>query len=379
MIWIDCLRLIASVSMVGLHASSDINGQPFSAFEVWDRTGPVIFRSIMYLARTELFLIISLFLLFMSLDLRPRNYGHVITEQAKRLMRPFLFWVVVYAFYRLMKAYAFGYEAEIWAQLFDPMRWLGYVVLGDVQYHMHFLPTLFAMILLFPICLIAVDAPWVGIIVLMCLFAKREADVWLWAHKDVVPAFDYIVRLVKVVTYMGYGFIAASAYGLYKTIGRHGLFRYFGAMLFVGSLLYIIKLVYSFRVIEFSNWQYNYEPAFWADFLMPCILFFSFMASAKIEYFTKLSQLAPYGFGIYLIHPIFLDIAEVILWNLALNPMAFIIIKVFWAVVLSFISVWLLSKTVMFGWVVGLGQFPEISQISNILNFKGNQKPPRNE
>ncbi len=379
MVWIDCLRLIASVSMVGLHASSDVNGQPFPDFEVSERAASVIFRSIMYLARTELFLIISLFLLFMSLDKRPRGYWAVIIDQAKRLLRPFLFWVVVYAFYRLMKAYAFGYEAEIWEQLSDPVRWLGYVILGDVQYHMHFLPTLFMMILLFPICLLAIDAPWIGGVVLVCLFAKREADVWLWMHRDIIPAFDYVIRLVKVVTYMGYGFIAASAFGLYKTTGRHGLFKYFGAMLFVGILLYLVKLIYSFRVIEYGNWQYNYSPAYWADFLMPCILFFLFMMASKIDYYIKLSQLAPYGFGIYLVHPIFLDIAEVVLWGTALSPMIFITVKVLWAATLSFMTVWILSKTVLLSWVVGLGHFPKISQISNILNFKNNQKPSRNE
>jgi len=379
MVWIDCLRLIASVSMVGLHASSDINGQPFPGFDVWDRSGPVLFRSIMYLARTELFLIISLFLLFMSLDHRPRGYTETIIDQAKRLMRPFLFWVVVYAFYRLVKAYAFGYEAEIWAQLASPIHWLGYVVLGDVQYHMHFLPTLFAMVLLFPICLIAIDAPWIGIVVLVCLFAKREADVWMWAHKDVIPAFDYVIRLVKVVTYMGYGFAAASAYGLYKTVGRAGLFRYFGPILFVGGLLYLVKVIYSFRVIEHGNWQYNYDPAYWADFLMPCILFFLFMAAAKADHFVRLSRFAPYGFGIYLVHPIFLDMAEVALWNITLHPMLFITLKVVWAVTLSSVTVWCLSKTVLFGWTVGLGAFPKISQISSILDFKGNQKPSRNE
>ncbi|MBE9475746.1 MAG: hypothetical protein IME92_01290, partial [Proteobacteria bacterium] len=79
MVWIDGLRLIAGVSMVGLHASSDVNGQPFPDFSLWERTGPVMFRSVMYLARTELFIIIALFLLFLSLDNRPRNYTAVIT------------------------------------------------------------------------------------------------------------------------------------------------------------------------------------------------------------------------------------------------------------------------------------------------------------
>lgn len=67
MVWLDCLRLAASLSMVGLHASSDITGQPFPDFDVADRVGPVLFRSVVYLARTELFLLISVFLLLKTL------------------------------------------------------------------------------------------------------------------------------------------------------------------------------------------------------------------------------------------------------------------------------------------------------------------------
>ncbi len=338
-----------------------------------------MFRSIMYLARTELFLIISLFLLFMSLDKRPRGYRAVIKEQSKRLLRPFLFWVVVYAFYRLVKAYSFGYEAAIFAELANPINWAGYVILGDVQYHMHFLPTLFAMILLFPICLIAIDTPWIGLVVLICLFAKREADVWLWAHKDIIPAFDYVIRLVKVVTYMGYGFVAAAAYGMFKSISRNQLLPYFYVLLFTGVLLYLLKLVYSFRVIENGDWQYNYAPGFWADFLMPCILFLLFMAAPKINNHSRLSTLAPYGFGIYLVHPIFLDMAEIAMWKTALTPMVFVTLKALWALTASSIFVWVLSKTTLFGWTVGLGSFPSLSKIASILNLKMKLKISRSK
>lgn len=373
LVWVDGLRIIAGVSMVGLHASSDINGQPFVDFSAWQRSGPVFFRSIMYLARTELFIIISLFLLFMSLDNRPRGYGKVILEQSKRLVRPFLFWVVFYAFYRLIKAHYFGYDAAIWAQLSNPLEWLGYVVLGDVQYHMHFLPTLFGLVLLYPVCMIAIEKPWVGVLVLLGLFAKREIDIWLWGHAGVIPMVDYMIRFVKIMTYLGYGFVAAAALGIYKRIGGSGgIAPYFHAILFAGVILYLLKLVYSFRVIEYGNWQFSYAPGFWADFLMPIVLFFLCMSSQRINQFTWLSRLAPYSFGIYLVHPIFLDVAEIALWNVALNPMIFVLLKAVWAVSLASIMVVVLSRTPGLGWTVGLGNFPKLSQISRFLLFKNN-------
>ena len=373
LVWVDALRLIAGVSMVGLHASSDINGQPFPEFSALERSGPVFFRSIMYLARTELFIIISLFLLFMSLENRPRAYGKVIMEQSKRLMRPFVFWVVFYAFYRLIKAHYFGYDAAIWAQLSSPIEWLGYFMLGDVQYHMHFLPTLFGMMLLYPVCLIAIEKPWIGGVVLLALFAKREADIWLWSHIDVTPVTDYLIRFVKILTYMGYGFVAAAALGIYKKIGRAGgIAPYFNVILFVGVILYLLKLVYSFRVIEYGNWQFGYAPGFWADFLMPIVLFFLCMSSKRINNFTWLSRLAPYSFGIYLVHPIFLDMAEIALWDTRLPPMIFVLLKVTWGVTMASITVVVLSKIPWLGWTVGLGKFPTLSQISRFVHSKNN-------
>ena len=371
MVWIDGLRLIAGVSMVGLHASSDVNGQPFPGFENLERVVPVLFRSIMYLARTELFLIISLFLLFMSLDNRPRGYCSVILEQSKRLMRPCLFWVVFYAFYRLIKASYFGYEDAIWAQLINPIDWLGFVTLGDVQYHMHFLPTLFGMVLLYPVCLIAIEKPWIGLVILLCLFTKREVDVWLWSHVKIIPAHDYFIRLVKILTYMGYGFVAASAYGIFKkTACIKDISQFFKPILFVGGVLYLLKLVYSFRVIEYGNWQFGYAPGYWADFLMPVVLFFLFMSSQNISRFAWLSRLAPYSFGIYLVHPIFLDIAEIALWDVTITPMVFVLLKVSWAVSMSCIFVLVLSKIPWLGWTIGLGAFPKFSQISRFVRSK---------
>jgi membrane-bound acyltransferase YfiQ involved in biofilm formation len=236
---------------------------------------------------------------------------------------------------------------------------------------MHFLPTLFGMVLLYPICLIAIEKPWVGGVVLLCLFTKREADIWLWSHTDIIPASEYFIRLVKIATYIGYGFVAAAAVGIYQKINhKDDLYQYFNFILFIAVILYLLKLVYSLRVIEYGNWQFNYAPGYWADFLMPIILFFLFMSNKAINQFTLISQLAPYSFGIYLVHPIFLDIAEVALWNMTMNTLVFVLFKTLWALSMASITVVVLSRTPMLGWTVGLCSFPRLSQISTFLAFK---------
>src|SRR5688572_21740190 len=89
--WLDTLRLLAGICIVAVHSTSDPNGEPFPAYPVGERIAPILFRSIVYCARTELFLIISLFLLMMALDRRPRRYGAVVREQSHRLLVPFVF------------------------------------------------------------------------------------------------------------------------------------------------------------------------------------------------------------------------------------------------------------------------------------------------
>ncbi|MEM7241151.1 MAG: acyltransferase [Pseudomonadota bacterium] len=373
MVWLDSLRLWAGVSMVGLHASSDINGQPFPGFSEIERIGPVLFRAIVYTARTELFLIISLFLLIMSLDRRARSYDLTIKEQSRRLLVPFAFWVVFFAFYRLIKASYFGYADHIWAELSNPVEWISYFILGSVQYHMHFLPTLFGLVLLYPLYQIAVNRPWLGLVVLMCLFTKREIDLWIWAQFADFEWFGYLLRSVKILTYAGYGIVAASFYGLYRN-GMDAELRkaFLLSAAFLAVLMFSIKLVYSHKVILTANWQYNYDPAFWADFLMPICLFLLFMCASPSRFPPILSKLAPYSFGIYLVHPIFLDLLEIAFWDQKLSPSLFVATKTLLGIIAASALTYGLSRSLWLGWTVGLGPLPSFGSIKrkNLIEEK---------
>ncbi len=365
MVWLDCLRLIAGVSIVGLHASSDINGQPFPDFDAAERVVPVLFRAVIYIARTELFLMISLFLLCMSLDRRPRGYAETILEQARRLLVPFIFWTAFYAFYRFLKANFLGYDAGIWSELGTIWHWSRYLMLGSVQYHMHFLPTLFGLVLLYPLYRFSVQNPWIGLLVFLCLYTKREADILIWANFQDMPGFPYLVRGVKILTYTGYGIVAGSFYGLLKQgMDQRRLSEWVFFALASGSLLFTVKLIYSYKVIYSGDWQYNYTPAYWADFLMPIVLFLGCMAAGLKRWPDVISQVAPYSFGIYLVHPVFLDIFEVWLWQSSISPTVFVLTKFVGAVVLTGGTVWLISKSTLIGWTVGLRPLPLIGNRS---------------
>jgi len=353
LVWLDALRLTAGVSMVALHATADANGQPFPDWEVSNRIGPLILRTIIYTARTELFLIISIFLLLLALDRRPRGYAVSMTEQARRLLLPFTFWTVFYAFFSLIKASQFGYFDALWTGLQSPWVWLSHIVLGTSKYHMHFIPTLFGLVLMYPLFRLAKAHPWLGFGIVICLVVKREIDVFLWSNFANGVGFDYLLRAVKILTYSGYGLAAGALVGLWQ---RHGgdvrNAQWFGVICLAGAFLLAIKVIAMIKTLQTGAWPHGYTAGYWADFLFPALLVVGCFVMAHKQWPQLISRIAKYSFGIYLCHPIFLDAAEIGLRSHDLVPMAQVTIKIVLALfgttllVLSLERVRLLARTV---------------------------------
>lgn len=358
MVWLDALRLIAGVSMVGLHSTADPSGAPWIDYEPAARILPLTLRAVIYVARTELFIIISLFLLLMSLESRERSYAETIKEQARRLLIPFLFWCVFFAFYSLIKAHAFGYETKLYSELADWRIWLSYLLLGSSKYHMHFLPTLFGVVLLYPLFRVAIRYPAIGFGVIFCLIAKREMDSFLFAELWAESALPYAVRAVKIVTYVGYGLVAASCLGIWSRSRSDQLEQFLPLMVLGGFLLFSFKIIGTWYTVKSGAWQPNYLPGYWADFLMPTLLFVGVMATSNKRWPPVLSRLAPYSFGIYLCHPIFLDIAEIGLRTTSIAPIAQVGLKLSFALMATSALVALLKRSSLLAWTIGLGPLP---------------------
>lgn len=358
MIWLDALRLIAGVSMVGLHSTADPNGAPWAAYEPAARFVPLAIRAVIYIARTELFIIIALFLLLLSLEARQRSYSKTIREQARRLLLPFIFWCMFFAFYNLVKANAFGYADAQKGELADWRSWVGYLLLGSVKYHMHFLPTLFGVVLFYPLFRLAIKFPAFGLGVIACLLVKRELDAVLYAELLGHWSLPYAVRAVKIVSYTGYGLVAASCVGLWHQARLGALAQFVPLLALGGMMLFSFKGVSSWYTLRTGEWQPTYTPGYWADFLMPVLLFVGAMALAHRAWPAVLSRLAPYSFGVYLCHPIFLDLAEIALRGTQLSPALQVLFKVTFAVLGTSFLVGMLQRTHLLAWTVGLGRLP---------------------
>lgn len=374
LLWLDVLRVIAGLSVVFVHATTDVRGKPFPDATELERIGPILIRAVSYIARTELFLIISILLLVLSFDRRPRGYWETLQDYAQRLLIPFVFWVVFYAFFKLVKGYALGYEHAIWAQLSSPEIWAQYFILGKVQYHMHFLPTLFALMLFFPLFVRAIHMPVCGFLVLLCLVAKQHLDVLLWTELRDWWGFEYLLRLVKVVTYTGYGFVAASFYGLLRRGLTAEQFGAIAAIAIIGCVMtFGFKLADSYYVITSGEWNYGYGPGFWGDFLMPVMVVALVMGFSQRNWNSWFLKLAPFSFGMYLMHPAIMDLVELGLMNAVTNPTLFVLGKALGALFITLGLCALINKVPSLSWIIGTGKFPNLADTS-LLRSQSNPK-----
>lgn len=363
LVWFDANRVFAAIGVVMIHSTTDFAGQPFAQAEVGERIIPVILRSIGAFSGSEMFFLFSLFLMAMRVDRKLPSYGSAIKVQAQRLLVPFAFWVVFYAFFRLIKADTFGYAPYIWDQLSQPSSWLGYFILGNSQYHMHFLPTLFALFLFFPLMRIATRYPVIGLTLFVTLGVMNNTQGFIWGLGLEAEIRDYIIRAIKILGYVGYGFAAFAIYGLWKDgipRGESRLIRR-GALYFA-LLAYVATLPVHITSMQTGAWGMRSGWDFYGHFLMPVFMFFLFLGGQYQEWSPIWSKLAKYSFGVYLVHPFVIDLYDVAVFSSgfadSLSPTAIVLSRFLIALPASFGVALALSRFPPLAWTIGLGPTP---------------------
>jgi peptidoglycan/LPS O-acetylase OafA/YrhL len=354
--WIDASRVFAALGVVLIHSSTDSDGGAFAAAPVGQRVGPALLRVISELSGAEIFLVLSLFLFAWKLDRRDAGYRANIADQARRLLLPFGVWTVFYAFFRLMKANELGYPQAIYAELPHVSSWVGYGLLGSAQYHLHFMPTLFALVLVYPLLRGAARFPLVGLALLPLIFAMGSVQGWLWGHVTDPMLRNYLDRFVRIVCFSGYGLAGFSMYGVW----RRGLDREASSLLFRSAALFtgaafLATLVYAAEVAKAGRYGVRPDAAFYGHFLMPVLVFACFLGLQHARWPASLSWFAKFTFGVYLIHPIFIDVFDVAFHHLGwkLDPTVMVLLKYVFAVSLSLVVSYAMSEVRFLAWMIG--------------------------
>ncbi len=86
------------------------------------------------------------------------------------------------------------------------------------------------------------------------------------------------------------------------------------------------------------------------------------MGGQYLQWSPKWSNLARYSFGVYLVHPMVIDVFDVALFKSglsgAMEPWAIVMLRVPFALPLSFLVAVGLSKVKPLAWTIGLGPTP---------------------
>ncbi len=363
MVWFDANRVFAAVGVVLIHSTTDFSGRPFPDATVGERIVPVFLRSLGEFSGSEMFFFFSLFLMALRIDRRRPTYRDAITTQAERLLVPFAFWTVFYALFRLVKAQAFGYAPQYLEQLTQTDTWVAFFLLGKSQYHMHFLPTLFAIFLFYPVMRLAMRFPLLGVSLFATLGAMDHAQAFLWGL-DISPlARDYLVRITKIWGYVGYGLAAFALYSLWRDglprgeskLIRRGAF-YFASIAYLSTMPFFGTALFTGQWGLRSGWDY------YGHFLMPLFMFSLFMGRQYADWSPRWSHLARYTFGVYLVHPLLIDLFDVMAYKSGLagllSPAMLVILR--FAVVLpaALALAKLIERTKPMAWTIGLGVAP---------------------
>lgn len=363
LVWFDANRVFAAMGVVLIHSTTDFGGKPFAEASPEERLIPVFLRSLGEFSGSEMFFFFSLFLMAMRVDRHMPGYGEGIGTQARRLLVPFAFWVVFYALFRLIKAGAFNYTDYILGQLGDLQSWLGYFLLGDVQYHMHFLPTLFALFLFFPLMRAATRYPVLGLALFLTLGIMNNTQAFVWSLNLDPELRAYLIRGLKIFGYVGYGFAAFAIYGLWKDgipRGESRLLRRGG--LYFAVLAYVATLPFFHVAYETGNWGLRSGWDFYGHFLMPVCIFLIFLGGQFLDWSPRWSELAKYTFGVYLVHPALVDLYDIALFKSgaaqAMSPAATVLLRFALVLPASFLVAVALSRLSLLAWTIGLGPLP---------------------
>ncbi|QBY01237.1 acyltransferase [Rhodophyticola sp. CCM32] len=363
LVWFDANRVCAALGVVLIHSTADFNGGAFPDASVADRAIPVFLRSIAEFSGSEMFFLFSLFLMAMRIDRGRPTYGAAIASQAQRLLVPFAFWTVFYAFFRLLKAGTFNYAPQYLEQLTDWQTWIGYFVLGKSQYHMHFLPTLFLLFLFYPVMRLALRYPILGLTLFATLGAMEHAQGYLWSLPINGDLLDYLIRAIKVMGYVGYGFAAFALYSLWKDGIPRGESRliqrgalYFAAMAYVATLPFFGAALFS------GGWGVRADWSYFGHFLMPVFMFCLFLGGQHFTWSPRWSELAKYSFGVYLLHPILIDLYDIALAQSGaasgMSPTAIVILRYVIVLPATFGVTVAISRIRLLAWTIGLGPAP---------------------
>jgi surface polysaccharide O-acyltransferase-like enzyme len=326
-VWLDALKVCSILGVIGIHVTADSAGLPYSAFAPEDRVAPALGRAVATYFNYPLFFIASFFLLAGSSQ-HEHGYAAVTKARLRRLVPPYLAWSAFYLVFRNVKAISFGYQDYYWQELATPISWLKYGLIGGAQYHLHFLPTLIALTLLYPLYKLASRWPILGLALVGSLLLWPSIDSFVYVQLGERPNLIPIALSgTKLIGFSGYGFLGFALYAIHRGMReRNGSSAPSWMEWSIGVLAVFIAAAAGFVLYEDAmstaragQWLARDFTGHLAYYLAPTSIVLGFIAVRSVRLGSLWTRLGSHAFGVYLFHPVVLDLLEIteMSWNLS--------------------------------------------------------------
>ena len=347
LLWMNALKILSILGVIGIHVTADSSGLPYASYPASQRLAPSLARALSEIFNYPVFLIASLFLLALRLDRAPRqrSYSAVIRSRLKRLLPPFLLWSLVFLAVRNVKAISFGYHDYYLEELAAPISWLRYLFLGGAQYHLHFIPILMALYLLYPVYNVAIRKPALGAFALLTLGLWPSADQIIYSSMATSAALPFALTATKVAAFTGYGFVAFSLYGWYRrgaSPSRRPLITAVLTVLIMTAGALVTQ--HSVATAREGAWLARDLATHLAHYSLPIGAVIVFLFARKVTWPESTAHLASLTFGVYLFHPIVLDALEIAERGWNLSPSATVAFNFIAVSMISFLVVALSAR-----------------------------------
>lgn len=220
LVWVDCLKFLAIIGVIGIHLSSSLLNNDILFSSNWFQG---VFMSSFFRFAIILFVMASGYLL-----LRKQQSIYVIPFRIKRILVPFIFWLIAYA---LIKVFVNGALGTSW-DLFDLIEYLfmGFLNPTNISIQFWYVYMILGLYIFSPIL-----SRWIQ----NAPIKEIEYLILIWVLISIFQFFDMDSILLDYLRYFT-GAIGYFVLGYYLTIKEKRILhnRRFGLNLFIlGTLI----------------------------------------------------------------------------------------------------------------------------------------------
>ncbi|KKM12393.1 hypothetical protein SY88_04435 [Clostridiales bacterium PH28_bin88] len=315
---IESLRGVAIIAVVVIHVSSIVTSLTPTA-RSWE----------MYVAVNRLSsFAVPLFIFLSALTAthifyrRPgRSWRVFYARRWQQVGVPYLIWSIFYLFYR------FGSLGENHTIFYQPFEWSGWTFLGKSYYHMYFFPIVIQLYLLFPLLIAFYRLRSWRFGTFVGLFALAELAFYFLNRAYLYHRFPYSATLLT-----SYLPLVAAGIWLGAHVGEWSIWWRvwrWPSLVFatVGGGIYwwLYRLVFAGQPVN----TLIVQGAWWVYSTGVALLLWGLANSSVIRHLSLkwLARIGSVSFGIYLMHPLFLNEWRRLLpvgtgWSFHLNNLA---------------------------------------------------------